>query len=45
MCLLGENDIDVRMLCLEDLIHVKEAAGRPQDLDDAQYLRAKTAAQ
>jgi hypothetical protein len=36
-----ETGLQVRAMCLDDLIRAKEAAGRPQDLTDAAYLREK----
>lgn len=36
-----EDDIPVPILGLDSLIRNKEAAGRPKDLEDLQYLRRK----
>lgn len=36
-----ENGVDVKTFSLEDLIASKEAAGRPQDLEDAEFLHIK----
>ncbi len=38
-----ETGLQVRAMCLTDLIRAKEAAGRPQDLTDAVFLREKAA--
>lgn len=38
---LNENGLEVKTLSLEDLIATKEAVGRPQDLEDAEFLRIK----
>lgn len=37
----NENGVEVKTLSLDDLIVTKEAAGRPQDLEDAEFLRIK----
>ena len=33
------GDTTAAFACLEDLISMKEAAGRPKDLEDLKYLR------
>ena len=38
-----ENGIQVKCLCLDDLLASKEAVSRPQDLSDIDFLRIKKA--
>lgn len=39
-----ENGVKIKTLSMEDLIATKEAVGRPQDLEDAKYLKIKAKA-
>ncbi len=38
---VDENGVEIRCLCSEDLLATKEAASRPQDQADIEFLRIK----
>lgn len=38
--ILSDSERQIRVLSIQALIEIKEAAGRPHDLEDARYLRA-----